>query len=120
MTATQLGTQKGFSGLTFALLKDMGWYIVDDTFNDTTNYGFHKGCDFYNGGCWDIVSGPYPDYFCDPTAFSGVSTCSTNFLGKAVCTNQSSIMADNCGIFGSYFNCIDPAQSDDGYKSYTF
>ena len=28
-------------------------------------------------------------------------------------------MADGCGIFGSYFNCVDPAQADDGYKSYT-
>lgn len=26
MTGTELGAQKGFSGLTFALLKDMGWY----------------------------------------------------------------------------------------------
>ena len=41
MTATQLGAQKGFSGLTFAILKDMGWYEVDDSFNDTTNYGYH-------------------------------------------------------------------------------
>jgi len=33
MTATSLGSVKGFSGLTFAALKDMGWYDVDDTFN---------------------------------------------------------------------------------------
>ena len=32
MTGTSLGTAKYFSGLTFALLKDMGWYTVDDTF----------------------------------------------------------------------------------------
>lgn len=40
MTGTQLGPQKGFSGLTFALLKDMGWYEVDGSFNDTSNYGY--------------------------------------------------------------------------------
>lgn len=46
MTGTELGTQKAFSGLTFALLKDMGWYDVDDTFNDTINFGFERECDF--------------------------------------------------------------------------
>jgi hypothetical protein len=44
MTGTSLGAQKGFSGLTFAILKDMGWYTVDDTWSDTTNYGYHLGC----------------------------------------------------------------------------
>ena len=44
MTGTALGPQKSFSALTFAMLKDMGWYEVDDSFNDTTNYGFNKGC----------------------------------------------------------------------------
>ena len=47
MTATSLGAHKGISGLTFALLKDMGWYIVDDTFNDTSNYGYHQGCELW-------------------------------------------------------------------------
>jgi hypothetical protein len=37
MTGTALGAQKGFSGLTFAILKDMGWYTVDDYWSDTTN-----------------------------------------------------------------------------------
>ena len=44
MTGTELGAQKAFSGLTFAILKDMGWYGVDDTYNDTINYGYMKGC----------------------------------------------------------------------------
>lgn len=44
MTATALGSLKYFSGLTFAALKDMGWYTVDDTFSDTSNYGYQKGC----------------------------------------------------------------------------
>jgi hypothetical protein len=47
MTGTSLGsTIKYFSGLTFAALKDMGWYTVDDTFNETSNYGYQKGCTF--------------------------------------------------------------------------
>jgi hypothetical protein len=32
MTATSLGTAKYFSGLTFAMLMDMGWYTVDSSF----------------------------------------------------------------------------------------
>jgi len=32
MTATSLGATKAFTGLTFALLKDTGWYTVDDSF----------------------------------------------------------------------------------------
>ena len=117
MTGTELGAQKGFSGLTFALLKDMGWYEVDDTFNDTTNYGFQLGCNFYTDACYAATN--YPKYFCEPANYVNVSVCSTDFLGKAVCTKSASTMADNCGIFGEYFHCVDPASSDDGYKSYT-
>ena len=51
MTRTALGSQRGISGLTFALFADMGWYTVDDTFNDTSPYGYQKGCDFFNFGC---------------------------------------------------------------------
>ena len=33
MTGTSLGTSpKYFSALSFAVLKDMGWYTVDETF----------------------------------------------------------------------------------------
>ena len=116
MTATQLGAQKGFSGLTFALLKDMGWYEVDDTFNDTSNYGYKMGCDFYNDACYGATT--YDEYFCDTTAFNGVSTCATNFMSKAICTSTGTL-TDGCGIFGGYLHCVDPATSDDGYKSYT-
>lgn len=118
MTGTKLGPQKGFSGLTFALLKDMGWYEVDDSFNDTSNYGYHMGCDFYNNACYDINQ-TFTDYFCDSTTSSTTAFCSTNYVAKATCTNQTGIMSDGCGLYGGYLNCIDPSQSDDGYKSYT-
>ena len=48
MTATSLGATKGFSALTFAALKDMGWYTVDDSFNETTNYGYQKNANTQN------------------------------------------------------------------------
>jgi hypothetical protein len=44
MTRTPLGAQRGVSGLTYALFKDMGWYFVDDTFNDTSPFGYKKTC----------------------------------------------------------------------------
>jgi hypothetical protein len=28
-------------------------------------------------------------------------------------------MSDGCGIYGSYFNCVDSASSDPGYQPYT-
>ena len=116
MTATQLGAQKGISGLTFAILKDMGWYEVDDTFNDTSNYGYKMGCDFYNGGCYSGVT--YDKYFCDASA-TGVVACATNFLSKSQCFDDSSLMSDGCGIWAGFTHCVDPDTSDDGFKSYT-
>lgn len=71
MTGTALGTQKSFTGLTFALLKDMGWYEVDASFSDTTNYGYHMGCSFVNDACHG--SNSYDKYFCDTTTYNGVS-----------------------------------------------
>ena len=53
MTGTSLGTTpKYFSGLSFAVLKDMGWYAIDDTFAGTSNYGYHKGCSFIYDACY--------------------------------------------------------------------
>ncbi len=57
MTGTSLGsTTKYFSGLSFAALKDMGWYTVDDTFYDTSNYGYQKGCSFVLDACYSATS----------------------------------------------------------------
>lgn len=72
MTGTELGPQKIISALSFALLKDMGWYGVDDSFNDTTNYGYQKGCSFFYDACYSN-STTFPKYFCNPTAYSGVT-----------------------------------------------
>lgn len=35
MTASRLGPSKTFSGLTFAIFKDSGFYIVDDSNAET-------------------------------------------------------------------------------------
>jgi hypothetical protein len=56
MTATAFGATKGVFGLTFALLKDTGWYLADDTFLETTNYGYKKGCSFVLDACYSSTS----------------------------------------------------------------
>lgn len=73
MTGTKLGAQKPITALTFAILKDMGWYGVDDTFNDTTNYGYQKGCSFLTDACYGTGLTTYPKYFCNPTSYTGVT-----------------------------------------------
>lgn len=117
MTGTDLGPQKSITALTFALLKDMGWYDVDDTFNDTTNYGYKLGCSFFNDACNSTEN--FSKYFCNPASYVNVSECSTTFTGKAVCSSIPGLMADGCGIFAEYFACVDPDSVGDFYKLYT-
>ena len=117
MTATSLGT-KGFSGLSFAILKDMGWYTVDGSFPELTSFGKNRGCSFLTDACYGSTS--FPE-FCDATAGAGISKCDTSFQGKADCKNIAGLMADGCGIYGQYFDCVDPASVDTTpYQSYTF
>lgn len=98
MTGTDLGPQKTITAVTFALFKDMGWYGVDDTFNDTTNYGYNLGCEFFNKACYSTTLN-LPKYFCNPANYVNVSECSTTFTGKAYCNSATALMADGCGIF---------------------
>jgi hypothetical protein len=117
MTATSFGAAKGLSGLTFALLKDTGWYTVDDSFSETTNYGYQSGCSFFLDACYSSIN--YPE-FCNVASQSNNSYCLTNFYSKAICDNTSSLMADGCGIYGPYFNCVDDASTDPGYQAVTY
>ena len=40
-----------FSGLTYALLKDLGHYIVNDTMEEYLSFGKDSGCGIFEGGC---------------------------------------------------------------------
>jgi hypothetical protein len=51
MTASRLGPTKTFSGLTFAIFKDSGWYIVNDDAVEKMMWGYKKGCNFLTSGC---------------------------------------------------------------------
>lgn len=67
-----MGTQKAFTALTFALLIDMGWYGVDGSFNDTTNYGKNLGCEFFTDACYSTTI-QYPKYFCNAANYNNVT-----------------------------------------------
>ena len=112
MTGTALGPQKSFTALTFAMLKDMGWYQVDDSFNDTTNYGYQKGCEFIEEACY--AASPDEQYFCNAAALSGISQCSTTFTGKSLC-KATGTMSDGCGIFADHHYCVDEDAPINGY-----
>lgn len=56
MSATAFGSSKYFSALSFAALRDMGWYTVDTTFNETSNFGYQKGCSFLYLACYNGTS----------------------------------------------------------------
>lgn len=50
---------------------------------------------------------------------SGISACQNDFFGKAICSNDAAGMADGCGFYGPYSNCIDSSNTDTSYSSYT-
>lgn len=110
MTRNSLGSQRGVSGLTFSLFADMGWYTVDDTFNDTSPYGYKKGCDFFNNGCNSSTT--YTE-FC--TAGQPTKSCTTQSLSKGTC--QVNAYSDKCGIWVGSFNCADPDSPTEATKS---
>lgn len=117
MTATSFGSTKGILGVTFALLKDTGWYEADDSFSETSNFGYQKGCSFVYDACHGSTSF---SEFCSVVANANdTSYCQSTFYDKAVCDNSSAIMSDSCGVYGPYFSCVDPTSSDPGYQSYT-
>lgn len=88
----------------------MGWYTVDDTFNDTSPYGYNKGCDFFNNGCNSSTT--YTE-FC--TAGQNIKSCTSQSMSKSTC--QVGTYTDKCGVWVGTLNCVDPDAASDGYKS---
>jgi hypothetical protein len=116
MTATSFGAAKGLSGLTLALLQDSGWYTVDTTFAETSNYGYKKGCSFVLDACYNSTNF---NVFCDTVALNNISSCQSTYFGKALCDKSNNSMTDMCGIYVPYFNCVDENSVDLGYRVYT-
>jgi len=48
MTASEVPTGGIYSGFTFALFEDMGWYEVNKDLEEPIFWGKNKGCDFFN------------------------------------------------------------------------
>lgn len=69
MTASNLVGDGVWSGINLALMKDSGWYTVDDNFSETIYWGKGKGCTFLSSLC---TVTPLPDEFCNS---------STSYLG---------------------------------------
>lgn len=119
MTASRFGPTKTYSGATFALFKDSGWYIVNDVEEETLMWGYQKGCEFLEFACNHPVK--KFDEFCTET---GATQCTGGREGKGKCeTNPTRLekyfMDGTCGIVNPYGNakCIDEndANSDTGY-----
>jgi proprotein convertase subtilisin/kexin type 5 len=114
MTGTQLGLVKPYSALTFAILKDMGWYDVTDTFAEKTTFGYQRGCTFFDQGCW---GGSYPAEYCSTESAQG---CTQSNVGKGQCTNTTNLLADSCLMTIESISCVNPSDfSKDGTYSYT-
>jgi hypothetical protein len=107
MTATTLGNDKHLSGLTLALLEDMGWYDItlEKELHPGIIFGRNRGCDFYNSICYS--TNPFNE-FCQ----TGIKklVCSSDRLNKAVCMNKGTY-SDGCGIRIPYQSCLTPPNS---------
>jgi hypothetical protein len=100
MTLDFFDTPKAFSPITYALLQDMGWYDVDNSFSDTTNFGFKKGCDFVQNVCYSSTA--YPEFCSNADTSQG---CTTQHFSKGSC--KTNIFSDNCLIWANSFFCVD-------------
>jgi leishmanolysin len=110
-----------YGEMTAALLEGTGWYKLDHSYVNTTQWGRKKGCDFINGLCinnktFESVS----DEFCSP--LSSTKGCTFDARFKAVCSVTTGTVAndlwnyynngtlsvdthsDNCPLWQSYSN----------------
>lgn len=77
MTSQRTG-YPAFSFFTYHLMSDSGWYQMDFTTADATNWGRYAGCDFVNEHC-----NPKFKEFCTvPDELS----CSVDYRSKTICT----------------------------------
>jgi len=95
MTASTVKDQI-FSGFSLNLLKDSGWYGVNDQLVDSLSAGRNMGCDWYKA-CKDIKN---HSYFCP---FPGESSCNFDYTAVGFCNNEF-LEKDECFITYPYNN----------------
>ena len=87
-----------FSDISFAFLKDTGWYDVDYTKAETFNYGRNEGCTFLTSDCYDSGGEPTSPVFCKPPTDGTVAWgCSANYIAIGYCTAYTT--SDNPNSF---------------------
>lgn len=85
-----------FSGLTQALLRGTGWYYVKDYSDQYYNWGYFKGCSYFDAACPAI-----PELYCTKSA-NNQDTCAGHYYGKGQCMSLgSSLTNSNCDYYST-------------------
>ena len=102
MTASIMKDQV-FSGFSLNLLKDSGWYGVNEAYADEMLVGRKMGCEWFKN-CHDVRNAPY---FCYKP---GEESCNFDYTAAGSCTN-SFLERDGCYMI-EYFQNFDCAVDD--------
>ena len=71
-----------YSEMTLALLEDSGWYMPDYSYGQTIQWGYQKGCNFFNEDCIVNQEAAFPEFCADQT---GEYVCDFNLFGYGPC-----------------------------------
>eukprot|EP00486_Rosalina_sp_Unknown_P000040 CAMPEP_0201564410 /NCGR_PEP_ID=MMETSP0190_2-20130828/2695_1 /ASSEMBLY_ACC=CAM_ASM_000263 /TAXON_ID=37353 /ORGANISM="Rosalina sp." /LENGTH=904 /DNA_ID=CAMNT_0047980563 /DNA_START=16 /DNA_END=2730 /DNA_ORIENTATION=+ len=84
MGSTIWGGLHFFSGLTFALMNDSGWYDIDYNYVEPYYWAKNAGCEYFNLECidTDTEQSNWPQYFCVSPNDNG---CAYNYDAPAYC-----------------------------------
>ena len=85
-----------FSGLTQALLRGTGWYYVKDFSDQYYNWGYFKGCSYFDAACPAI-----PELYCTKSA-NNQDTCAGHYYGKGQCQSLNTALTNsNCDYYST-------------------
>ena len=98
MNPRELVLEPVYSDLTLALLQDSGWYLPDYSYGQTIQWGYQKGCNFFDDDCIINQTAAFPEFCADQT---GENICDFNLFGYGPC-----YFAQASGIpsYQQYFN----------------
>lgn len=93
MTSSAIYHQLSWSYFNLAILKDTGWYIVNETFFEPTFWGYQRGCEFFYKDC--LAKEKFPE-FCSKE--EGPATgCTFDKGGVGSCRNET--FSDSCTYY---------------------
>ena len=82
MNPQELLLQPVYSDLTLALLQDSGWYMPNYTYGQTIQWGYQRGCEFFDENCIINEKPVFPEFCADDT---GDNFCDFNLFGYGPC-----------------------------------